>query len=226
MKAKKIKRKELSHASGPVKVHHKKNIQAVYPKWMPMLLVAITFLALLPVLKADFVNWDDNDYVLDNILIRDLSNLDKILFSPLQGNYHPLTVLSLAFNYAISGLEPWSYHLLNLLIHILNVFLVFKLIFKLTKGNNLIAFVTAILFGIHPMHVESVAWASERKDVLYAFFFLSGLITWLKYLDNKKQGWYAATLAMALFSMLSKPAAIIFPLALIFTTFIFCCFFA
>src|SRR5688572_4140712 len=156
MKAKKIKRREASQATGPVKVQHKKNIQASYPKWMPALLVAITFFSLLPVLKADFVNWDDNDYVLDNIWIRDFSNLDKILFAPLQGNYHPLTVLSLAFNYAISGLEPWSYHLVNLLLHVLNVFLVFSLIFKLTKGNQLIAFVTAILFGIHPMHVESV----------------------------------------------------------------------
>lgn len=181
------------------------------PVWMVAAL-ALTFIAYIPVFNADYVNWDDGDYSYDNIYIRSFSNLNELLTVPVQGNYHPLTMISLAMNYAMSGLEPWSYHVTNLLLHLLNTFLVFLFIYMLSRKNIFISFFTALLFGVHPMHVESVAWISERKDVLYTAFFLAGLISYLKYADEKKG--YVLSVVWLAFSLASKPAAVIFPVAL------------
>ena len=84
------------------------------------LILFITFIAYLPVLKAGFVNWDDQQYVYENFLITNLSHLKELFTTPVQGNLHPLTMLSLAINYSISGYNAWSYHLVNLLFHLAN----------------------------------------------------------------------------------------------------------
>src|ERR1051325_9147161 len=98
--------------------------------------------------------------------------------NPVSLNYHPLTILSLAVNYHFSKLAPYGYHLLNLILHLANTLLVFFFTYKLSRQNVFAAFFVSLFFGIHPMHVESVAWIAERKDVLYTFFFLAGLITY------------------------------------------------
>lgn len=186
-----------------------------YPNWHLPLIFIITFLAYIPALNAGFVNWDDGDYVGENPLIKDLSRLPDLLITPVQGNHHPLTMFSLAINYAISGDDAWSYHLFNIIFHLVNCFLVYKLAFRISNQNAVIAFITSLLFGIHPLHVESVAWISERKDVLYTLFFLAGHIAYTKYLDTgiKKQFWL--TLCFLVLSLLSKPAAVIFPVSLL-----------
>ena len=102
-----ITKKELKTSSQ----NPKKNNVAVF------IIPAITFIAYIPVLNAGFVNWDDPDYVTNNRMIKNIYDLENIFTRPIQGNYHPLTVLSLALNYFISGLQPWSYHLLNLILH-------------------------------------------------------------------------------------------------------------
>lgn len=178
------------------------------------IIIAFTFVAYIPALNAGFVNWDDPDYVSNNLMIKNISNFEMIFTRPIQGNYHPLTVMSLALNYAISGFDPWSYHLLNLLLHLVNCFLVLKLALILSRNNFIIAVTTSLLFAIHPMHVESVAWVSERKDVLYALFFLAGLISYAKYIDTGSRKQYGLTALFLLLSLLSKPAAVIFPLVL------------
>ena len=185
------------------------------PNWHLPLILIITFVAYIPALSAGFVNWDDPDYVENNYLIRDLSRLPELFTTPLQGNYHPLTMFSLAVNYALSGDNAWSYHLFNLIFHLINCFLVYRLAFILTRGNALISFVTSLLFGIHPMHVESVAWVSERKDVLYALFFIAGHITFTKYIDTGSKKQYWLTLLFVILSLSSKPAAVIFPVSLL-----------
>ena len=177
--------------------------------------LVLTLIAYLPTFQAGFVTWDDPEYVLNNPMVKSLGNLNEILTSPVQGNYHPLTMLSLAVNYAISGEDAGSYHLVNLVLHLLNVVLVFFFVFRLTHKKLWIAFVAALLFGIHPLHVESVAWVSERKDVLYSFFFLGGLITYLTYLETKATLKLMMVLGFFILSLLSKPAAIIFPLVLL-----------
>ena len=160
------------------------------------------------------MNWDDGVYVAGNQMIRSLSNIGKMITTPVQGNYHPLTMISLAINYSISGLETGSYHILNTLIHVLNTILVFWFVWKLTRENLVISYTAALLFGVHPMHVESVAWVTERKDVLYAFFFLLGLIAYIRYLDSNKRSALFASVGCLVLSLASKPAAIVFPLAL------------
>lgn len=176
--------------------------------------LVLTFLAYLPVWRAQFVNWDDNTYVVTNLTIRSLGNFWDLMTVPVQGNYHPLTMLSLALNYAVSGLQPWSYHAVNLIFHLLNTYLVFRLAMQLSRDNVLIAYTVSLLFGIHPMHVESVAWVSERKDVLYSCFFLLGLLSYLKYLDKQDQKALWVSLGWFVLSLASKPAAVIFPVVL------------
>ena len=197
-------------------IHNKpvKSPATTVPSWHLPVILMITFLIYLPVLNAGFVNWDDPDYVIDNFRIKDISNIVELITIPVQGNYHPLTMISLAINYQISGDAAWSYHLFNLLFHLVNCVLVYRLAFALGK-NIAVAFITSLLFGIHPLHVESVAWVSERKDVLYALFFIAGHITYTKYIDTgiKKQFWL--TLLFLMLSLLSKPAAVIFPFSLI-----------
>jgi tetratricopeptide (TPR) repeat protein len=138
-----------------------------------------------------------------------------VLTTPVAGNYHPLTIWSLALNYRLSGLNPVSYHWLNLLLHLANTLLVFVFIRKLARGRTWTPIVTALFFGIHPMHVESVAWIAERKDVLYAFFYLLSLIAYLRYLDGRRLAWLGAALAGFVLSAASKPAAVVLPVTLI-----------
>ncbi len=191
-------------------------------------ILLVTFITYIPSLSGEFNNWDDQLYVTDSELIQDLSpsGLAAIFSTQVAANYHPLTVLSLAINYKISGLSPFSYHLFNLLLHLLNVFLVFYFTYLLTKRNLIIAGIAALFFGIHPMHVESVAWVSERKDVLYTAFFLAAMITYLKYLQHYRakakgkrranpQKYYLYALLFFVLSLLSKGMAVVLPIVLL-----------
>jgi protein O-mannosyl-transferase len=183
-------------------------------RWMLPTIVVITFIAFLPILSAGFVSWDDGEYVLQNAALKN-ADLKTILTTPIQGNVHPLTMFTLFINYLISGEDAWSYHLFNLLLHLVNCVLVFRLAMSLSKGNSIISFTTAILFGIHPLHVESVAWVSERKDVLYGLFFVAGLATYTKYVNSNSRKHYWLSILYFVLSLLSKPSAVVFPLALL-----------
>jgi tetratricopeptide (TPR) repeat protein len=187
-----------------------------FAAWLPWVALALTAVAYLPTLGADFVNWDDGDYVYDKgkLLLSDNGRLWELLTTPVQGNFQPLTMLSLKLNYWVSGLDPWSYHLLNVLFHLANTYLVWLLAQKLSGGKDLVAFVAALFFGVHPMHVESVAWVSERKDVLYSLFFLLGLWQYARYTETGGKAHYLAALLMGSCSLLSKPAAVVFPAVL------------
>ena len=206
----------------PSKVKHQKlKVEPFYKRHLPLLLLAgvviLTFIIYFPALHNQFTNWDDGVYITNNPYITSLSatNLSYIFSHPVANNYHPLTILSLALNYKLSGLSPFSYYLVNLLIHLLNILLVFRLIMILSGKNSFMALFTAALFAVHPMHVESVAWISERKDVLYTVFFLGGLISYLQYLDRKSRAALFLSFLLFLFSALSKPTAVVFPLVLL-----------
>src|SRR6188474_546471 len=180
-----------------------------------LLLVAIlTAVCLWPMLKNEFVNWDDEYYVINNPLLRG-PDWKGIISNQVLGNYHPLTILSYAFNYAVSELDPFSYLLVNYLLHLINTILVFYFIRDISGNNKFIAAFVAIVFGIHPMHVESVAWVAERKDVLYTFFFLLAIIQYWKFLSNNKRSHFWICFIFFILSLLSKPAAIVLPLVLL-----------
>jgi tetratricopeptide (TPR) repeat protein len=184
----------------------------VWLLWLVGILV-VTFVAYLPSLNSDFTNWDDPLFVTKNPLLAHPS-IAPVLTTPVAANYHPLTIWSLALNYRLSRLNPTSYHWLNLLLHLANTGLVFALIRRLTNNRFWTSVFTSLFFGIHPMHVESVAWVAERKDVLYALFYLLGLIAYLQYLDRRTIGWLGATFAAFVLSVASKPSAVVFPLTL------------
>ncbi|MBI2428015.1 MAG: hypothetical protein HYV29_04340 [Ignavibacteriales bacterium] len=136
-----------------------------------------------------WTSWDDDVYVTDNPYIRNFSpeNVTAVWTKQFNGSYLPLTMMSYMLDYSIAEFDPFVYHLTNVLFHLANTVLVYLFIGFLTKGNYFAAFTTAMIFGIHPMHVESVAWISARKDVLSGFFFLLSLIAYLKYVQEAKQ---------------------------------------
>jgi len=178
-------------------------------------LLFITLIAYFPVFQNNFV-YDDHLYITENPIIKQLSLQNiKIYFSQhFEGLYQPLTLFSLAIDYYFSELNPSLYHFTNLLLHLINTALVFWLIYLLI--NNLeISIITAALFGVHTFHVESVAWATERKDVLFALFFLFSLICYVKYITQYNYKYFFYSLLLFLLSILSKGQAVSLSVSLI-----------
>jgi len=194
------------------------NSFSIDEKWIPAILSVLVFVSYIPVWKNIFV-WDDKLYIVTNELLKNF-DIKGIFTEYVVGNYHPLTVLSLAIEYALVGDKTWLYHLDNLILHILNSWLVFRIIQKL-NGNDLVSLVTAVLFAIHPLHVESVAWAAERKDVLYTFFLLLSLWYYLKFDETKNKVQYIVSLVLFLAACLSKGMAVVLPALLIITDYCF-----
>lgn len=175
-------------------------------------ILLLVFLVYLPLHQNGFlVSWDDNRYIIDNPYITSLS-LESITQSFVifyDGHYHPLTLISLAFDYNLYELNPIGYHITNLILHLINTFLVFWFVFLLfEKKNRTIPLVTALLFGISTMNVESVAWASERKNLLFATFYLLSLILYIRYIKTERVSIYFVALALFVCSLLSKAMAI------------------
>lgn len=189
-----------------------KTVQISSAKLAAGVVFVATLIALLPVLEAGFVIWDDPAYVYQNRMIMGLSwaHMKEIFSTFVMGNYHPIPILTYALEYSLVGLEPFLYHLDNLLLHLINTLLVFCFIFQLSGKKVKTAALTAALFGIHPMHVESVAWVSERKDVLYVLFLLLSMIAYLNYVQRHyKPKYYFYTLVFFLLALLSKGQAVV-----------------
>ena len=160
------------------------------------------------------MNFDDPQYVIDNPVIRlmNAENIKAIFTNQYVGNYQPLTMLSYMVDYALWGMKPFAFHFINLVLHLLSTLLVFLIIEKISQ-RVLVAFITAILFGIHPMHVESVAWIAERKDVLYGLTFLWSLYLYLLHLKTERNfsKYYLFSLFLFAISVLCKAQAVILP---------------
>ena len=183
-------------------------------------ILVVTIAALWPVIANDWVNWDDQEYVLNNWLIRDLS-LSGVaaIFSAVEvlGLYHPITLLSYAVDYSLAGVNAQHYHIVNLILHLLNACLVYVFV-KSIGVQWWIPVLVAVLFGCHPMHVESVAWISGRKDLLFTLFYISGLIVYQR--SATRQGsqrvlQLSLCFILALLSLLSKASAVTFPVVLL-----------
>lgn len=181
-------------------------------------IAVITWLFFSVCLNNQLTNWDDPGYIRDNALIKDTSaeGLKLIFSTPIMGNYHPLTILSYAIEYSYVRLEPWLYHLDSVLLHIAVTMLVYVFVQMLTR-RTVAAAVAALLFGLHPMHVESVAWLAGRKDVLYGTFYMAACIAYLYYLRTEKGQWkwYGAVVILFLASLLAKPVAVTLPVVLL-----------
>ncbi len=180
------------------------------------LILIITILTLYPCLHNGFTNWDDNEYVVGNTQIRSLAvkSILKIFTTYCYGSYMPLSILSFALNYRSAHLSPFAYHMTNLVLHLINCLLVFYLFMLLTDDLG-ISFLTTILFAVHPLHIESVAWVSARKELLFTLFFLAGIILYLYYQKIRSKKFYYLTVIFFVLSLLSKPTAITLPFVLL-----------
>ena len=182
---------------------------------------ALTYFFFSEILNNKLTNWDDLGYIISNNLIKDSSmeGLKRIFSTdnPVMGNYHPLTIMLYWIEYAHYGLEPWIYHFDSLICHILVTIAVYFFVRILTR-RPVAAGVAALLFGIHPMHVESVAWAAGRKDILYGLFYILSLTAYVYYLrsasKNKKIIWYSLTIVLFAISLLAKSVGVTLPITL------------
>ncbi len=187
------------------------------------LLVLITALVYWPVTGFDFTNYDDPDYITYNPVVQQGVTgpmIEWAFTTDHASNWHPLTWISHALDCEIYGLKPGGHHLTNLLFHLANTVLLFWLLEGLTGAMWRSALVAA-LFAWHPLHVESVAWVSERKDVLCTFFWLLTLAAYGKYAKgSRKNGanpwiWYGLALVFYALGLLSKPMVVTLPFVLL-----------
>ena len=181
--------------------------------------LAVTFLCFFPVFHNDFLNFDDPQYVTENPAVQQLNaaNFKSYFTQQFVGNYQPIVILCYAIQYKIFHGQAWGFHFFSLIMHLLNTALVFFLAKRLLR-NYMGAMITAMLFGIHPLHVESVAWVASQKDVLYTFFFLASSIFYLRYRSGPRESrMLNYLLAMGLFalSLLSKAQAVVLPVVFI-----------
>ena len=208
----------------------------------------ITFLVYLKSLQNEFINWDDTEYVVNNPYIHsfNLPFFKWVFFDFYVANWHPLTWLSHALDYAAWGLNPLGHHLTNNILHALCTFIVVLLVIRLmtvykrVAGNHVASqpflsartigitgAVTGLLFGLHPLHVESVAWVAERKDLLCAIFYLLSITTYTHYVSEVSEKAFVGsasrffnktfffTLGCFLLALLSKPMAVTLPFVLL-----------
>jgi tetratricopeptide (TPR) repeat protein len=180
---------------------------------LPVLLAAAFFL---PTIHYGLYLWDDETYLMGNSLldIHSLQDLRLVFSSFFNGNYHPFTLLSLAFDKAISGKSYNIYHIHNVFLHAANCTAVFFFTAKLT-GKPLTAMLTAALYAILPQHCESVIWISERKNLLYSLYFLLSMIFYLKAVEKNYYRNIAISFIFFLFSCFSKGQAVVLPLCLL-----------
>jgi len=186
--------------------------------WMCLsAMLAIVFVVFYPSLSGQFIKtWDDYGYAVTNPYIDQLSweAIKGMFTNPLFGAYNPLTTLSFAVEKHFFGSNPFVHHFNNLLLHLLNTVLVFWLAIRLrVKLEG--AILMGALFAIHPMHVESVAWITERKDVLFAAFYLGSLISYTYYVKQNTPRYLLLTLFLMILSCFSKIQAVAIPLSMV-----------
>ncbi|MFC1600757.1 glycosyltransferase family 39 protein [Candidatus Sumerlaeota bacterium] len=175
-------------------------------------LLGMVLLVYLPALGAGFV-WDDNAAVTRCMQLRSLEGLREFWTDPganPAGHYFPLTYTTFWLEYQFYGDNPFGYHLLNVILHAINSLLVFLLLRRLAVPGALLA---AAIFAVHPLHVESVAWIAERKDVLSALFYLLAALSYLRFIDSRRWPYYALTFALFVAALLSKSIVVSFPFA-------------
>lgn len=175
--------------------------------------VLIAAVAFFPSLSCDFVDgWDDSSYVTENEAIRGFSpeNIKRIFTSGFLGHYCPLVMMSFTAEYSFSGLDPFVYHRTNYVLHLMITALIFWFI-RLISGRNIIAFVTAVLFGAHPLQTEVVAWVSQRKELLCIFFYMMALISYIFYVTRERKRYYLFSMVFTILALFSKGMAVTIP---------------
>ena len=188
-----------------------------YPTVIIIFLIAITLISYWSVQQFEFVNYDDDIYVTENIHVLSGITKETVIWAFTTfhaSNWHPLTWLSLLFDYEFYWLNPAGYHWTNVLFHVSNTLLLFLALTRLTGVLWQSGFVAA-LFAIHPLHVESVAWVAERKDVLSTFFWMLTLYAYVLYVEHPDWKRYAFTFISFSFGLMAKPMLVTLPFVLL-----------
>lgn len=186
-------------------------------------LLVLTFLVFSGNLNNEvLVGWDDGVYLEDSFVQNlNAESIGHFFSSYYLGMYQPVGVLTLAVNYTIHGESAFGYHLVNLLLHLLNTFLVFVFIRRL-RGNDIFALGVATLFALHPMHVEAVSWIATRSNAVYSAFFLLAAVQYLKYLrSGRGVKFYLLTLLFFILALFSKVMAVSFPFVMLLLDYYF-----
>ena len=182
-----------------------------------ILLCLLTVGVFLPVVRFDFVHWDDDAYVLDNPRVQAGLNADNVAwaFTTIHfGYYYPLTWLSHMVDCGLYGLWAGGHHATSLLFHVANVLLLFAALSRMT-GAVWRSAIVAALFAVHPQHVESVAWIAERKDVLSTFFGLLAILAYARYARQPSVSRYVGVLSCFFLGLLAKPMIVTLPAILL-----------
>src|SRR5438552_1810356 len=203
------------------------------PGWVlwlvPVLIALVTVAAFLPVLQNQFVSWDDDENFLDNPHYRGLGwSPLRWMWTTHQSHYIPLTWMTLGLDYLLWGMNPFGYHLTSLLLHAANAVAFFFVVRRILKralpspserGHALAlsAGFAALVFAIHPLRVESVAWVTERRDVLSGLFYLSAILIYLRTCERgaRGRGWYWAAVGLFAGALLSTSMVVNLPIVLL-----------
>lgn len=197
-------------------------MQSLRPHLLPILVLAVVTCAVYGrIIGHQFLsNWDDNRYILENADVQGMSwpRIQAIFSRYYVGNYAPVHMLSYMFDYVIWGLWAGGYLLTNLVLHLVNSLLLYRLFFQLV-GRRFAAWAGAMVFLLHPVQVETVVWISQRKNLLAMFFFLISWELYRAYRDNQSERrrrlFYTASLITVLLALLAKSIAVIFPVVII-----------
>jgi len=184
---------------------------------VPVLLVVATLLVYGQVIEFEFTNFDDNLYVTDNPQVKAGVGAAGIRWAFTTGhasNWHPITWFSHMVDWELFGADPAGHHATNLLLHLVNTLLVF-LFFQRTTGREGASAWVAMLFAVHPLHVESVAWVSERKDLLSGFFALLCIHAWVSYAKDERFRSYLLVAALLAMGLMAKPMLVTLPFVLL-----------
>ena len=187
------------------------NIKGLVPVVMSLALVLMTLTAYIPAMRADFC-WDDDVFLTANPLIHAKDGLRRFWFTTEHADYFPLTSSMLWIEWRLWGRDATGYHVVNIILHIISSLLVWRVVRRLKVPG---AWFVGLVFAVHPVNAESVAWITERKNTLPMVFYLSSILIYLRFRESSERQWYAISLALFVLALLSKTSVVMLPFVLV-----------
>ena len=214
-------RRERRQAQRDASKHREKSVSSLAQRFtrqnfLPILALGLlVIVSYLPAMLWGGFVWDDRIFI-DAEPVREVSGLWQIWFSPSaiaeEAHYWPLVYTTLWLEHKLWGFTPTGYHIVNVLLHLANVLLLWQLLRRLSVPG---AWIVAAVFAVHPLHVESVAWVIERKDLLSGLFYLAAVLAWMRFVEQPRPGRYAWSLVLYVAGLLSKSIVVTLPVALL-----------